>query len=175
MKTFKPARCVESITYTTHCDFTFLNNLVPLLERWNAPISIAVWTPASDFELALNSILFLRNCHARKFLVQQFTTFHIFFEAEFLPKFIPRVFGDIEADFLCPESEPFVNFPHEKTFKVMNNLTYPVNVGRNLARDAALTHFVLASDIELYPSSGLVDGFLDMVWKNSNEFLNRNR
>lgn len=27
-------KCDESITYTTHCDFTFLNNLVPLLERF---------------------------------------------------------------------------------------------------------------------------------------------
>lgn len=57
----------------------------------------------------------------------------------------------------------------------MNNLTYPVNVGRNLARDAALTHFVLASDIELYPSSGLVDGFFDMIEENPAEFLNGNR
>lgn len=92
-----------------------------------------------------------------------------------MPKIIPHVFSDVEKDFLCPESEPFVNFPHEKTFKAMNNLTYPVNVGRNLARDAALTRFVLASDIELYPSTGLVDEFFDMVQKNSDEYLNGNR
>ena len=33
-----------------------------------------------------------------------------------------------------------------------NNLTYPINVGRNIARESALTHFVFASDIELYPN-----------------------
>lgn len=27
-------KCHESITYTTHADFTFLDNLIPLLERW---------------------------------------------------------------------------------------------------------------------------------------------
>lgn len=27
-------RCFESITLTTHCDFTFLYNIVPLLERF---------------------------------------------------------------------------------------------------------------------------------------------
>lgn len=42
-------------------------------------------------------------------------------------------------------------------------LEYPVNVGRNIARNAALTHFVLASDIELYPSPGLSNGFLQML------------
>jgi hypothetical protein len=26
-------KCYETITYTTHADFTFLDNLVPLLER----------------------------------------------------------------------------------------------------------------------------------------------
>lgn len=29
-------KCHESITYTTHADFTFLDNLIPLLERWVA-------------------------------------------------------------------------------------------------------------------------------------------
>lgn len=26
-------RCFETLTYTTHSDFTFLDNLIPLLER----------------------------------------------------------------------------------------------------------------------------------------------
>lgn len=26
-------RCFETITYTTHADYTFLDNLIPLLER----------------------------------------------------------------------------------------------------------------------------------------------
>lgn len=26
-------RCLESITYTTHSDYTFLDNIIPLLER----------------------------------------------------------------------------------------------------------------------------------------------
>jgi hypothetical protein len=30
----KMHRCDESITYSTHEYFTFLDNLVPLLERW---------------------------------------------------------------------------------------------------------------------------------------------
>lgn len=28
-----PLKCSESITYTTHADYTFLDNLIPLLER----------------------------------------------------------------------------------------------------------------------------------------------
>lgn len=44
-----------------------------------------------------------------------------------------------------------------------SNHTYPVNVGRNIARDAAQTYFVLASDIELYPNPGFIEMFLQMI------------
>ena len=33
-------------------------------------------------------------------------------------------------------------------------LRYPVNVGRNVARQSANTHFVFPSDVELYPTPG---------------------
>lgn len=149
----------------------FLSNVAPLVERWHSPISVAIWAPGDDIDMTLASILFLRNCHAKSFLIQQFATFHIFFEAQFLPKNIPRNFGAIERDYTCPAREPFVNFPYKKTFKAVNNLTYPVNVGRNLARGAALTHFLLASDIELFPSYGLVDDFFAMIQRDPDKLL----
>ena len=46
-------------------------------------------------------------------------------------------------------TKPFVSY------RTMNNLTYPVNVGRNIARQSATSHFVFPSDIELYPSPGM--------------------
>ena len=41
------------------------------------------------------------------------------------------------------------------SYRSINNLTYPVNVGRNIARQSATSHFVFPSDIELYPSPGM--------------------
>ncbi|XP_037799563.1 beta-1,4-glucuronyltransferase 1-like, partial [Penaeus monodon] len=49
------------------------------------------------------------------------------------------------------------------TYKRAHNLTYPVNVARNIARRAAATYFVLASDVELYPSRGFIPFFMDML------------
>lgn len=49
------------------------------------------------------------------------------------------------------------------TYRKINKILYPVNVGRNVAREEATTHFVLASDIELYPSPGFIPDFLEMV------------
>ena len=53
-------------------------------------------------------------------------------------------------------------------------MLYPVNVGRNIARDAAQTHFILASDIELYPTPGLAKKFLEMIARNDAPLQRKN-
>lgn len=49
------------------------------------------------------------------------------------------------------------------SFQAENNLSYPVNVARNIARISAQTQYILPSDIELYPSINLIPMFLDMI------------
>lgn len=158
--------CNETITYTTHCDFTFLESVVPLLERWQAPVSIAVWSPRKYFVLTLQSISRLRNCNEKSSLVRQFVTFHLFFDSENIPEKVPQSFSDFEKDFKCSETKGTPEKPSD-----VKNLTYPINVGRNLARDAASTYFVLVSDIELYPSSGFSESFFKMIETNAQNLL----
>ena len=52
-------------------------------------------------------------------------------------------------------------------------MTYPINVGRNIARESANSHYVFPSDIELYPNPGLIPAFLQMVTNGNEESLNR--
>lgn len=49
------------------------------------------------------------------------------------------------------------------TYRKSNKILYPVNVGRNVAREEATTHFLLASDIELYPSTNFIPDFLELI------------
>lgn len=81
-------RCWESVTYTTHADYTFLDNLEPLLERWRAPISIAMHAPGTDFPATLDAIRYSRNCGSP--LVSQLVTFHVFFSSKHVPKVVNR-------------------------------------------------------------------------------------
>lgn len=76
--------CWESVTYTTHADYTFLDNLEPLLDRWRAPISIALHAPGKDFQPTIDSIQYARNCGSP--LVSQLVTFHIYFSSKHMPK-----------------------------------------------------------------------------------------
>ncbi|KFB38958.1 AGAP009403-PA-like protein [Anopheles sinensis] len=159
-------RCYETITYTTHADYTFLDNLVPLLERWNAPVSLALHAPGTDFVPTINSIKYLRDCIPESHLVRQFVTFHIYFSSKHIPKLVPKHNQVLDTPYNCSLAIPYFNVSAAQLYKTQKKLLYPVNVGRNIARDAAMTHFLLASDIELYPNPGLVHKFLEMIARN---------
>ena len=87
-----PFRCNESITYTTHTELNYLHNLEPLLERWKGPVSVALFTPGSDYQAALEAIFYYRQCRldgdgkaAEPTLVSQYVTFHFYFPVDHLP------------------------------------------------------------------------------------------
>lgn len=77
-------KCHESITYTTHADFSFMDNLVPLSEHWQGPISIALHAPGTDFKYTIDSIAYLRECTSP--VVKELVTFHIYFSTKHVPK-----------------------------------------------------------------------------------------
>ncbi|XP_044260774.1 beta-1,4-glucuronyltransferase 1-like [Tribolium madens] len=147
-------KCHESITVTTQGDFTFIENLLPLVERWEGPISVALYAPGTDFQRTLDSIRYLRDCTNK--LIRKFVTFHIFFDMDHTPE---TVSWPVEA-FDCEQNPPFREI---STYKNEKGLVYPINVGRNVAREMATTHFVLALDIELLPNPGFIPKFLDMI------------
>jgi len=154
--------CNESITYTTHGDFTFLDNLEPLLARWNGPLSVAVFAPGSDLEDTIDTILYFRDC-AKTNLVKDFATFHLFFPLTHMPSQVPRHQTLLRKRPNCQIPE---GLSSKKTYRKSNHLDYPVNVARNVARVTASTHFVFPSDIELYPSPNLIPDFLSMIKRN---------
>jgi len=40
-------QCNETITYTTHGDYTYLEDIEIILQRWQGPISVALFTPGT--------------------------------------------------------------------------------------------------------------------------------
>ncbi|XP_017108665.2 beta-1,4-glucuronyltransferase 1 isoform X1 [Drosophila bipectinata] len=156
-----PLSCYSNVTYTTHADYRYLDNLVPLLERWRSPLSLALYAPGDDFQPTLDSILWLRQCHPSSHLVRELTSVHFYFNVEHLPQVVPMAKVALQRQLNCSAPSPYENVKKEQLYRTQEKLDYPVNIGRNLARAASLTHFVLASDIELYPTPGLVPNFLN--------------
>lgn len=122
-------------------------------------------------ETTLRVIKHLRTCYS---LVAEYVSFHFFFEAEFRPSVIPPKETVQE---ILPESELCTTFT---LWQIMNRtivlyrrkkqLRFPINVARNIARDAATTHFIFANDIELYPSENFIQDFFDMFRQNYQYF-----
>lgn len=129
-------------------------------------MSIGIYSPGTDFKAAIERILWLRNCHEESELVRQFVSFSLFFETEVAPlKFLPN-FSDYEDSYTC--NEPVTV---EKSFRRSQNLSYPINVARNIARNASSTHFVFSSDIELYPSRNFINNFFNMIKSDPAKYL----
>ncbi len=164
--------CHESITYTTIGDLTFLDNLKTLAEHWQGPISLALYTPGTDFQVALSIILYLRQCESQ--LIAEYVTFHLYFETQHLPEEIPVPENFLEETINCQISSPLSFINGSLLYRSEKKLMFPINVGRNIARDAATTHFILASDIELYPSVDFIPDFLDFQ-RRSGALLSDNK
>lgn len=74
----------------------------------------------------------------------------------------------------CNSPPPYLNVDTYTTYKAQNDLMYPINVGRNIARLMAQTHYVFSSDIELYPSPNVIPTFLEMIARNDGPLLSPN-
>ncbi|KAL5273012.1 hypothetical protein ACFFRR_000031 [Megaselia abdita] len=152
-----PLKCYESITYSTTTDIKCIQNVILIAERWKAPISLALYTPNYVYENALNSIFYLRNCLPQSSLIRKYVTFHIFFKLSERPNSIW-----INESFNCEDDPPYSRFKRY----LKSNETFPINVGRNIASSASLTHFHLRCDSELFPSENLVSKFFDYILNN---------
>ncbi|XP_067119144.1 beta-1,4-glucuronyltransferase 1-like [Centruroides vittatus] len=149
----------SSVTLTTQGTYEFLHHVEQLCLRWKAPVSIAVYAPGGDFYPVVQRILYLRRC--RHPCSKANVTWHLIVDKAHAPN-RENTIKAREMPVNCQnDTSNFTNF------RKMHKLSYPINLARNVARKMARTHYVLASDIELYPSLDLVPRFLDMVLKQN--------
>lgn len=137
---------------------------------------MSIYAPGSDFNIALGSIHYLRKCHHLSSLIKHFVTFHIFFPLEHMPGYVPYSYDKWEylGENFCNRFPPYEQFDYNISYKSQNNLLYPINMARNLARDASQTYFVFSNDVELFPSLNLVEDFFTMVVKKPDVLTGEN-
>lgn len=87
---------------------------------------------------------------------------------------MPRPNQVLSEPFNCSLTPPYLNVSADQMYKAQKKLLYPVNVGRNVAREMAQTHYILPSDIELYPSPNIIPQFLEMIAENKGPLLSKN-
>ncbi|XP_018021939.2 beta-1,4-glucuronyltransferase 1 [Hyalella azteca] len=154
-------RCDESITYTTHGDYTHLDNIETITSRWQGPVSIGLYAPGGDFNITTSSIMYLRDCRTES--IRKYVTFHLIYHTDHIPEKIPTTEELMGQKMNCSVDPP--NWMNVTSYRRQKGLVYPINVARNVARRMATTYFVFPSDIELYPSVNFIPEFLEMLKK----------
>lgn len=86
---------------------------------------------------------------------------------------VPDIADLLTTPYNCSLPRPYI-VNASTTYSARNSVLYYVNVGRNVAKEAALTHFIFPLDIELYPSPYLGTRFLNMIARDPPELAETN-
>ena len=169
-----------SVTYTTQGSYEFLHHAEQLCKRFDGPVSIAVYAPSSEFQIAVNLIYYLRECGHP--CVRRNISWHMIYDTlmkvdnldihKYPDEFL--IDNNVNLNFNCSiryrDYQNTLTSIYERdgergllNVRAKNHLPYPINVLRNVARLSANTKYVLASDIELYPSTHIVRMFRRML------------
>lgn len=155
----------DSVTYTTQGSYEFLKHAIPLCSRWEGHVSLAVYAPGTDFLTALEIIYFYRRC--RNSCLRSRVSFHFIYDTLHGPDLTNISFPDSLVSHYksldCNTSDDSLLDIFASSFREDNKLPYPINVVRNVARLQSRTKYLLASDIELYPSLNIGSMFKDLL------------
>lgn len=183
-----------SITLTTQATSEFMYHSLELCKRWDGPISIAVFCPGQEITVAVSLIQFMRQCLPGPLsaCIRDKITWHLvynrahgppkdrvkypkyYIDSNNFPLFAsankcPKLLGPDPSNTISQFEEQLRkrNGLHPNNYRKQFRLIYPINLLRNTARMAADTYHILASDIELYPSSNLVPMFTRFITEHN--------
>ena len=149
----------------THASLDKLYLLRNLVKHWQGSISISIFVPDLDASYANSALKRLKTCDP---LVQKYVSFHLVYPAD-IPADVSM--GDVLDDLTCEEfKEELIDIPsYDK-----DEIVYPHNLLRNVARSGVYSEFFFLIDIDLMPTSGLRKEFLDFVnekelWDNHDD------
>ncbi|XP_046382479.1 beta-1,4-glucuronyltransferase 1-like [Ischnura elegans] len=162
----------HDISVATHCSVEHLHRLLPFVERWQGPISVAVFAGETELGTALNSIASLRACSPP---IRRLASFHLV--SPLLPGGRPplALLGTTAPSRCGSLLEQLREFGRDKTKKNyargtgvggVHSPPYPNNLLRNVARRGVSTEFVLTVDIDMLPSRNLRADFTNFAMKN---------
>lgn len=144
------------ITYATHITADFTNYLAEIARSWEGPISVAAFVPDADAEIVGKQLLHLCYCLEEMSKV----SVHFVFPANETPYYLPMSPSAVD-----PADCAISDVSKLESYRALRDLQYPVNVCRNVAKNAVTAHFVLVSDVQLIPSEKLASKFVKMVAK----------
>ncbi|XP_026672464.1 beta-1,4-glucuronyltransferase 1-like, partial [Ceratina calcarata] len=144
---------LPQVTLCTHATADQAYGILELAQRWEGPLTLAIFTPGLDAGIAVALLDRACRCEPEMYKV----AVHLIFPAGRPPALgqPQRSQGD------CAASD--LQRGDRETERRQRDMAYPINVARNVARTLANTTRVLVTDIELLPSERLASGFMHYI------------
>ncbi|KAF2901461.1 hypothetical protein ILUMI_04725 [Ignelater luminosus] len=143
------------VTYATHLTPDFVSYITEVVRYWEGPVSVAAYVPDFDADILTKQLINLCQCLPA---MSKVSVHYVFPKHHTL--FVGKL-SEIPSTSSCAISD----VTNTVTYRNRKSLLYPVNVCRNVARNASTTNFVLVSDVELIPSRQLASRFSETVSK----------
>ncbi|ROT69419.1 hypothetical protein C7M84_012383 [Penaeus vannamei] len=127
------------------------------VEMWTGPISVAVFTPDSDYTVALRMIKYLKTCNPEG---MSRVSFHVAYPKNHPPRYVRE--GDVVREYNCdaPETvnkELVRELRSEELQRMIHNSRYPQNYLRNVAREGCPSDFAFTPDVDMIPIPRMAD------------------
>ncbi|XP_030854718.1 beta-1,4-glucuronyltransferase 1 [Strongylocentrotus purpuratus] len=165
----------RDITLITHCSMNNLHHVPDLVDRWKGPISLAVFGSLSDVKTIVSYIMSLKECILG---VRRNVTFHLVHPVNSVSE-EAEIFGSVNNKrsirvplIHCSKLMEAIKASYSSVSNyAADGILYPNNLLRNVGRANILTEFHFVLDIDMLPSVGLRENFLNFVKGSSSLWL----
>jgi len=167
----------NDVTLLTQCSVNNLHYVTEMLQRWDGPISVALFVPGRHAFTAALCLEMIARCYDTERL-----TFHLVY-----PTSHPPAFDSTSVWFrhynVNVNQNP-LRYPHcrkvRETLQSVNatnyalgGIPYPHNTLRNVAKRGSGTRYVLLLDVDVMPSQGVRHVFLKYIGQQEESRRNR--
>ncbi|XP_070622829.1 beta-1,4-glucuronyltransferase 1 [Erythrolamprus reginae] len=156
----------QDVVLVTHTSLGNLHHAQQLVERWHGPISVALFAPGFDDVRQATAMVYALALLCAP--LRQWLRLHLVCPAHHMATFPDRRQDEVELARLQSCGEVFDKLAQlgagqrNYAMDVAVNVSYPNNLLRNVAREAAGGRWMLVVDMDMVPSEGLRGDFLAM-------------
>lgn len=152
------------LALATHTTINNLHHVESLLERWQNPLSVAIFAHGDDVKFA-TALVYALSIFCPQ--IQALVDFHLVClsgEMASFPDKDREHFAGLE-DCASVFSRLETHRDKYKNYAISGNISYPNNLLRNVARGGTESSYILVIDIDMMPSADLHQQFLAMMMK----------
>lgn len=154
----------NSVTLVTQATIDYISPHVEMTcDKWSGPISLAIFAPGSDLLTAIQAIKWLQNCSLP--CIRKNITWHLITSHNSMREIDAAVTKSQLYTTNCTKQ----TLLSESSFRKTKKLSYPINIARNVAREAVATKYVFSTDLELYPSLDLEQDIIKLTKRLGNQ------